>query len=1159
MTNKGDTGSIFDKFDLICDEFDRMWANNCSPEIEDFLNRVEKQNHRLLLEYLIPIDVEYRIKANLVCRKEDYRKFGTDAEEIATKATEDQSCTDLMKHPTICAPHIEGHRIVRHIGQGGMGTVFLAEQEKPVKRMVAIKVVNARHDSDEIVSRFEGERQALALMDHPFIARIFEAGATESGIPYFTMEWVGGKPIDTFCDSHELNINQRIELLVKVCSAVQHAHQKGVIHRDLKPSNILVVESEGKAIPKVIDFGLAKALGDQVRLTDRTANTGFGAIVGTLRYMSPEQADADLAAVDTRTDIYSLGAIAYELLTGTTPLELEKVESSRPWKALELVRTNNVQRPSSRLRTSDEAGKPVPVRCSTSMPRLQQMFRNELDWLVLKALDGDPDRRYKTVESLQKDLRRFLSNEPIQARPPSAWYLFRKTAQKHWLSFAATALFVLMLVATSLVIIRLYLNERSARLEAERTTARARFFAATALSAQNRPYEATVVLDTIDPKYRFLEWQLARENIEGNYITFSDSQVDHSYVAAISPDGQLVASGGELRPLVIRKADSNEIVTEIRKFKQPFPVSAIIFHPTKNWIAFGGIETIQIWDFDAGILIHEFRWPKVPVRTLHFSHDGNLLAAGGGQVPQSANPNQDDRIRIWNLKHLSDKPIILNGHTACVTGISFSPDNSTIVSSGYDKAIRSWNVQTGLEIQHQEFESYVMSICYSPNGETVACGTADNQLSLWSIDSGKMEQKWVVRKAHAHEGVTIKCLAFKSDGKLLATGGFDRQIKLWNVELKDLERNLLGHFEEIVNVEFIPQTNQLFSVSPEGVYKIWDLERESETRVLKGHTQSVTAISFSGDNRWLLSAGGDHPFDLGPNAPENTIGRIQDNSIRLWNPRQGNFVAVFKSHTDTVTDVEFDPISKSGDYFVSCSVDGSIRFWHRDQTEPVFILKKPHNGMPVNAIAFHPQERKLVSVGDDCFVRVWDIDSKKLIHAFSGHQFPVKCVAWNRDGSMIASGGRENNFGETIVWNTETWSGTSMWRVPSNEQKQHPMILSLAFSDDGSMLVTGGETMNVYKARTGEKVPTPKHSRLGLYFVDFLPDSKVPRLIVGGREGQVWLWDSKLWEELMVLKIIANCRWNFIYDGKFSPDGTMIATANRDGTVRIWASSRQSD
>jgi serine/threonine protein kinase/tetratricopeptide (TPR) repeat protein len=336
------------------------------------------------------------------------------------------------------------YKLIEPIGEGGMGTVWMAQQTEPVRRLVALKLIKAGMDSRQVIARFEAERQALALMDHPNIARVLDGGTTSAGRLYFVMDLVKGVPITGYCDEHHLTLRQRLELFVPVCQAVQHAHQKGIIHRDLKPSNVLVALYDGRPVPKVIDFGVAKAAGQT--LTDKTLVTGFGAIVGTLEYMSPEQAEINQLDIDTRSDIYSLGVLLYELLAGSPPFSRKELEKAGMLEMLRAIREQEPSKPSTRLSTAD--GLPtLAANRGTEPAKLTRLVRGELDWIVMKALDKDRSRRYDTANAFAMDVQRYLADEPVQAGPPSAGYRVRKFARRNRAAVLTAAAILFVLVA----------------------------------------------------------------------------------------------------------------------------------------------------------------------------------------------------------------------------------------------------------------------------------------------------------------------------------------------------------------------------------------------------------------------------------------------------------------------------------------------------------------------------------------------------------------------------------------------------------------------------------------------------------------------------------------------------------------------------------------
>ncbi len=340
---------------------------------------------------------------------------------------------------TIIGPY----KLLQQIGEGGMGVVYMAEQSQPVHRKVALKIIKPGMDSKQVIARFEAERQALAMMDHVNIARVIDGGTTESGRLYFVMELINGVPITKYCDDNHLTPRERLELFVPVCQAIQHAHQKGIIHRDIKPSNVLVTIYEGKPVPKVIDFGVAKAI-DQ-KLTEHTLCTNFGIMVGTLEYMSPEQAEMSALGVDTRSDIYSLGVLLYELLTGSTPLTRKQLKHAANLEILRLIKEEEPQKPSTRLSESGDALSSISAQRHMEPAKLTKLVRGELDWIVMKTLEKDRNRRYETANGLAVDVQRYLADEPVQACPPSKWYRVGKFVRRNKGPVMAAAAIILLL------------------------------------------------------------------------------------------------------------------------------------------------------------------------------------------------------------------------------------------------------------------------------------------------------------------------------------------------------------------------------------------------------------------------------------------------------------------------------------------------------------------------------------------------------------------------------------------------------------------------------------------------------------------------------------------------------------------------------------------
>jgi len=493
------------------------------------------------------------------------------------------------------------YKLLQQIGEGGFGVVYMAEQQEPVRRRVALKIIKPGMDTAEVIARFESERQALALMDHPSIARVIDAGATGSGHPYFVMELVKGVPITEFCDRNHLSPEARLKLFLDVCHAIQHAHHKGIIHRDIKPSNVMVTLHDGVAVVKVIDFGVAKAT--LQKLTERTLFTAYGQILGTPVYMSPEQAEMSGLDIDTRSDVYSLGVLLYELLTGTTPLEAGRLREAAYTEMLRLIREEEAPRPSARLSSLGDTGTVVAGNRGLDARRLTQLLAADLDWVVMKALEKDRNRRYDTPGGLAEDIERYLSHEAIQARPPSKTYRFKKLVQRNRAAVLTVAVVAGALLAGTAVSTWQALRARRAE-RAALTAAHAEFVAAQA-------------------EREAKEEALAREAETKAVLAFV---VNRIFVAA-RPEQQ---AGGLGRAVTLRKAIESALPYVNKSFpNQPLIEAKLRVALGVSFFFLGDARTAAELEEEARALYTKHRGPDHPDTLMAMNNLANSYDALG--------------------------------------------------------------------------------------------------------------------------------------------------------------------------------------------------------------------------------------------------------------------------------------------------------------------------------------------------------------------------------------------------------------------------------------------------------------------------------------------------------------------------------------------------
>ena len=698
------------------------------------------------------------------------------------------------------------YRLLQKLGEGGMGSVYMAEQKQPVRRRVALKVIKPGMDSKQVVARFEAERQALAMMNHPNIAKVLEVGTTDAGRPYFVMELVMGIPITRFCKEKRLPISERLKLFISVCQAVQHAHQKGVIHRDLKPSNILVAEYDNATVPKIIDFGLAKATHQQ--LTEKTLFTNFGQVVGTFQYMSPEQAKMNQLDIDTRSDIYSLGVVLYELLTGCTPLDAKTLRAAAFDEMLRLIREADPPRPSTRLSNGPESSA-TAESCQTEPKKLSLLLRGDLDAIVMKALEKERDRRYDTSTALAEDIQRFIHHEPVNASPASALYYLKRFVRRNRAAVATVVSVFLLLVSASGItawfwkeaveandVIRLQRDEIGKQNDELKRNLKELYTAhmVNAGHASQEIHGLSIVEDLT------ASWSVESEDEEDQrgwewyYLRSLLLQPVEQYESATgvwTESGLRLARRYSDGSYTVSDAESGEIVGGLPEGSVPSNAQAALSPDTSYLFTCREDGTVHIQnlattddDFssqqsDEQLLPFHWTW----LQKVRWSPDGRRVA--------NLHFNNVEIFDAANSELIRSLP-------TAAWRMMWSPDASRLAITSIQRGsfgVKIWDTESGKSLDLPELPANVrigaQPAAWSPDGSQIAVGVRDGFDALvLDTNTGRQQQKL------ENSGGAPNRLAWSPDGKTLAMGGVDGSVRLWRVEsiscsdLRWLFRNL---------------------------------------------------------------------------------------------------------------------------------------------------------------------------------------------------------------------------------------------------------------------------------------------------------------------------------------------------------------------------------
>jgi WD40 repeat protein/serine/threonine protein kinase len=1014
------------------------------------------------------------------------------------------------------------YKLLEQIGEGGFGVVFMAEQTQPVRRKVALKVLKPGMDTRQVIARFEAERQALAIMDHPNIAKVLDGGATATGRPFFVMELVKGVPVTEFSDKNHLTPRQRLELFVPVCRAVQHAHQKGIIHRDLKPSNVLVSLHDTTPVVKVIDFGVAKALGQE--LTDKTLFTGFAQMIGTPLYMSPEQAGQSGLDIDTRSDIYSLGVLLYELLTGTTPFDKERLRTVGYDEICRIIREEEPPRPSTRISTLGQAATTASANRQSDTRRLSQLFRGELDWIVMKALEKDRNRRYESASSFAADVQRYLHDEPVQACPPSAGYRLRKFARRNKTAMTTAAALVLaaLLAVGSFAVSYLRIEESlQHEKQAKDELVQALYYQSVASAAhertKNRPALAEELLEQCPPRLRGWEWHYVKRWPFAGSLKLLHENDAAVHRVAWSPDHRLLASGSLDGRVKVWDARTGAELVRLEAHKKF--VRSLAFSPDSRFLATGGEDDkVKLWDVNRpDSPIREFRTGRgtTMVQVLEFSPDGRQLAGA----------DSDRKVRLWNVADGSE--VFFPDDLLMIGGLAFTPDGRQLLTVNTGGVVKVWDVAARQSVATFRTDARAAGYraAFSSDRRLLALGCEDGTVKV--IRTEPLED---VRTLEAHVG-EVTGVAFGAGDRRLASAGEDLTVKVWDLGTGQQSLSLDIVQRRANGLAFSPDGHRLAVGSGEGTVQILDgtplagLGDAGQIITLEGHGHAVVGLEYSPDGRRLVSAS-------------------RDGTAKVWDAGTGRELLTFHGHQAALTKAAW---TSDGRCVASASWDGTVRVWDQSTGVEVFPALDARVG-PVYGLAFNGEGSVLSTAHHDGSVRVWDVSTgqvKVLIpHA---HTIQVLGVAFGSSEYLATAGGGDNTI-KIWNWQANTEKPIQTFVAPRN------ITRNPTFSPDGKYLaavVAMPARVWMWDRTTREETTRLLPQAWKVSQAIFRPGGRLA-VVSGGRI-------DFLERDLSDGPSLIGCHAGEICCAAFSPDGGRLATGagyKGWGEVRIWDTSR---